>query len=230
MLPASSSLPPPLAIVDWGRTRYEEAWKRQEEQVAARLAGAAPDTLIFTEHDPVFSIGLRQGAEQNLVWNDEVRVQEGISVIKTNRGGDVTYHGPGQIVGYPILHIECHKDLHEYLRFIEQVLIEAVAACGLQAARRPGKTGIWIEDRKVAAIGVAVKRWVTYHGFALNVNTRLEHFNGIVPCGIVASEGTVTSLQKELGHVLPENTVKDFLSTAFRRLLPRFYEGKPGLF
>src|SRR5690606_32920923 len=110
------------------------------------------------------------------------------------------YHGPGQIVGYPIIDLSPRKDLHEYLRFLEQVMINTVGSLGLVASRREGKTGIWIGARKIAAIGVAVRRWVAYHGFALNVNANLAHFQGIVPCGISATEGTVTSLQAELGH------------------------------
>lgn len=190
----------PLAVVDWGRTRYREAWARQDEFVARRIAGEIGDTLVFTEHEPVFTVGLRSGAEAHLVWNDAERAREGVDVVKTNRGGDITYHGPGQIVGYPIVSLAPRKDLHAYLRFLEEVLIAAVGASGLSAGRREGKTGIWIGARKIAAIGVAVKRWTAYHGFALNVNANLAHFGGIVPCGIGAADGTVTSIAAELGR------------------------------
>ena len=209
-------------VLDWGLTRYEDAWRRQDALVAQRLAGEVGDTLVFTEHEPVFTIGLRAGAENHLVWDDAHLAREGIEVVKTNRGGDITYHGPGQIVGYPIVSLVTHKDLHAYLRFLEQVLINAIGSLGLAASRRPGLTGIWLGPRKVAALGVAVKRWVTYHGFALNVNAHLPHFAGIVPCGIAASEGTVTSLQAELGRALDLAEVKTVLAREFWTLWPEF--------
>jgi lipoyl(octanoyl) transferase len=221
---AQPLLPP--TTLDWGRTRYEAAWRQQEELVAQRIAGTCADTLVFTEHEAVFTIGLRSGAEANLVWNDEQLSREGVEVVKTNRGGDITYHGPGQIVGYPIVSLAPRQDLHEYLRFLEQVLINSVGCLGLAATRREGKTGIWLGKRKVAAIGVAVKRWVTYHGFALNVNSNLAHFGGIVPCGIGAQEGTVTSLQAELGHACDRAEVKTVLAREFWTLFPEFLAGR----
>jgi lipoyl(octanoyl) transferase len=208
------------ATLDWGRTRYEAAWRLQDQLVAQRIAGEIGDTLVFTEHDPVYTVGLRSGADTHLVWNNDQLAREGIEVVKTNRGGDITYHGPGQIVGYPIVDLSPRKDLHAYLRFLEDVLIESLATLGLAATRRDGKTGIWIGTRKIAAIGVAVKRWVAYHGFALNVNAHLPHFQGIVPCGISAEEGTVTSMQAELGHALDLDKVKDVLGREFWALLP----------
>jgi lipoyl(octanoyl) transferase len=147
---------------------------------------------------------------------------EGVEVVKTNRGGDITYHGPGQLVGYPIVSLSAHQDLHAYLRFLEDVLINSVGTLGLVATRRPGLTGIWIGPRKVAALGVAVRRWVTYHGFALNVNAHLPHFAGIVPCGIAASDGTVTSLHVELGQTLDIAEVKAVVAREFRALWPAF--------
>ena len=167
--------PPPVALIDWGRTSYEPTRLAQEALVAQRLAGEVGDTLVFTEHDPVFTVGLRTGAEQHLVWDAARLAAEGVEVVKTNRGGDITYHGPGQLVGYPIVSLSARPDLHAYLRFLEDVLINSVGTLGLVATRRPGLTGIWIGPRKVAALGVAVRRWVTYHGFALNVNAHLPH-------------------------------------------------------
>lgn len=216
----------PAATVDWGRTRYEEAWRRQEDLVARRIAGSLGDTLVFTEHEAVFTIGMHNGAENHLVWNETERARAGIEVVKTNRGGDITYHGPGQIVGYPIISLAPRQDLHAYLRFLEQVLINSVGCFGLAASRREGKTGIWLGKRKVAAIGVAVKRWVTYHGFALNVNSNLGHFQGIVPCGIGAQDGTVTSLKAELGHDFDLEEAKAVLAREFWALLPEFFSGK----
>jgi lipoyl(octanoyl) transferase len=204
-----------VAVLDWGRTEYRAAWERQGELVAQRIAGAIPDTLVFTEHDPVFTLGLRSGAEAHLIWSTDRLAREGIAVVKTNRGGDITYHGPGQLVGYPIVSLAAHKDLHAYLRFLEQVLINALGSLGLAAARREGKTGIWLGPRKIAAIGVAVRRWVTYHGFALNVDPDLSHFAGIVPCGIGAADGTVTSLRAELGRPVDAADVKRVLAAEF---------------
>jgi lipoyl(octanoyl) transferase len=222
---ASTTLAPSPATLDWGRTRYAEAWARQDELVARRIAGEVGDTLVFTEHEPVYTIGLRSGADSHLVWQAEQLTREGIEVVKTNRGGDITYHGPGQIVGYPIISLTPRKDLHEYLRFLEQILINSLGTLGLAAARRPGKTGIWLGPRKIAALGVAVRRWVAYHGFALNVNANLAHFGGIVPCGISASDGTVTSLQAELGRAFDLEEVKAVLAREFWTQLPVFLAG-----
>ncbi len=205
--------------LDWGRTRYADATARQLDLVAQRLAHAIPDTLVFTEHDPVYTVGLRPGADAHLVWPPDRLAREGIEVVKTNRGGDITYHGPGQLVGYPIVSLETPRDLHVYLRFLEQVLIDSLGTLGLAAARREGKTGIWLGRRKIAAIGVAVRRWVTYHGFALNVNPQLDHFAGIVPCGIAAADGTVTSLEAELGHPVDLAEVKRIVAAEFWRHL-----------
>lgn len=210
--------------IDWGRTRYRDAWQRQDELVASRLEGLAPDKLVFTEHEPVYTLGMRRGAEQNLVWTPPQLTAQGIEVVPTNRGGDITYHGPGQIVGYPIVSLDARRDLHAYLRFLEQVLIDTIAPYGLAGARREGKTGIWLGTRKVAAIGVAVKRWIAHHGFALNVTTNLGHFGGIVPCGI--TDGTVTSLAAELGPRCPSlDQVRADLAAEFWTRWPQFLAG-----
>jgi lipoyl(octanoyl) transferase len=212
---ATQPLTATLRTLDWGRTRYAEAWAHQDELVRQRIAGEIGDTLVFTEHEPVFTIGLRSGAGTHLVWNEEQLAQTGIPVVKTNRGGDITYHGPGQIVGYAIVSLAARKDLHAYLRFLEQVLINSLGSLGLAADRRDGKTGIWLGRRKIAAIGVAVRRWVTYHGFALNVNADLAPFSGIVPCGISAADGSVTSMQVELGRACDPAEVKAVLANEF---------------
>jgi lipoyl(octanoyl) transferase len=208
------------ATVDWGRTRYAPAWRRQEELVAQRLSGEIGDTLVFTEHEPVYTLGVRLGAARHLLWDPAELARRGIEVVETNRGGDITYHGPGQIVGYPIINLGACKDLHAYLRFLEQVLINALGGLGLAAGRQPGKTGIWLGPRKIAAIGVGVKRWITFHGFALNVNNDLTPFSGIVPCGI--ADATVTSLRQELGRDFDLAGVKAVLASEFWALLPRF--------
>lgn len=187
----------PFDLLDWGRTEYGDAFERQKALVEARRDGKARDTLVFTEHEPVYTMGMRKGADQNLIWNENSLRDHGIAVYKSNRGGDITYHGPGQIVGYPIVSLQNRKDLHAYLRDIEEVVIRTLAQFGLDTARREGKTGIWLDqERKICAIGVAVRSWVTYHGFALNVSTDMNHFSGIVPCGI--TDGTVTSMEAEL--------------------------------
>ena len=222
---STSSSVSPLHLVDWGRTSYDDACSRQAELVAQRVAGGIGDTLVFTEHDPVYTIGLRSGAEQHLTWDEARRKREGIEVARTNRGGDITYHGPGQIVGYPIVSLNNRRDLHAYLRLLEQVMINTVGSLGLVASRREGLTGIWLGERKVAAIGVAVRRWVAYHGFALNVNAQLAHFEGIVPCGIAARQGTVTSLEAQPGASLDLAEVKSLLGTEFQRLFPLFIAG-----
>ena len=204
-----------LTTLEWGRTQYRVAWERQKELVGQRLAGEIGDTLVFTEHEPVFTIGMRKGADAHLVWPADRLARERIEVVPTNRGGDITYHGPGQIVGYPIVSLAECRDLQAYLRLLEDVIIDALTTFGLAAARREGKTGIWIDQRKIAAIGVAVRRWVTYHGFALNLDPNLEHFSGIVPCGIAAAEGTVTSMAAELRRQIDPQEVKTAISFAF---------------
>ncbi len=203
-------------VRDWGRTRYPDALARQRVAVEQRKANSIPDLLVFTEHYPVYTIGARMGAAKHLIWDLDQLAKEGIEVHETNRGGDITYHGPGQLVGYPIVNLQQHRDLHAYLRNLEEVLILTVAHFGVNAGRREGKTGIWIDDRKIAAIGVAVKSWITYHGFALNIAPRLEHFSGIVPCGI--TDGTVTSLEKELGQPIALETVKPVVTEAFAKV------------
>jgi len=220
MSPPATALPPPpaaaagdRATVDWGRTHYRSARHWQEHLVAQRLAGEIGDTLVFTEHEPVYTLGVRPGADRHLLWNEAELARRGIEVVATNRGGDITYHGPGQVVGYPIVSLAARKDLHAYLRFLEQVLINALGGLGLAAGRSAGQTGIWLGRRKIAAIGVAVKRWVTFHGFALNVNNDLAPFAGIVPCGI--SDAAVTSLRQELGRDAEPAEVKAVLAAEF---------------
>ena len=211
-------------MIDWGRTRYDDALARQFEFVRARIAGEIPDTLVFTEHEPVLTKGVRRESGEHLLWSDGELTQRGIAIHDSNRGGDITYHGPGQIVGYPILDLNARRDLHAYLRFLEQVLIDSAARFGISAGRREGKTGIWIADRKLAAIGVAVRKWVTHHGFAFNVDPDLSHFAGIVPCGI--TDGTVTSLRAELGAECPQiEFVRETIANVFLAAHAGFFAG-----
>jgi lipoyl(octanoyl) transferase len=207
-------------FLDWGRTRHADATARQLALVEDRIAGKTGDTLVFTEHEPVYTLGLRAGAAAHLLWDDAERARRGIGLEQTGRGGDITYHGPGQIVGYPIVSLARSRDLHAYLRFLEQVVIDALAELGLAGSRREGLTGIWIGPRKIAAIGVAARRWITYHGFALNLDPDLTPFSGIVPCGIPSAQGTVTSVAAELGRAPEAAKVKGLLADAFWRGLP----------
>lgn len=210
---------PTVAVLDWGRTDYATAFERQKALVDDRRADRIGDTLVLTEHDPVYTIGLRKDADQHLVWTEALCAKRGIQIVRTNRGGDITYHGPGQIVGYAILSLRQRKDLHAFLRDIESVAINTLATFGLTTDRREGKTGIWVDTRKICAIGVAVRSWITYHGFALNVNPDLAHFSGIVPCGI--TDGTVTSLQAELGHAIDVDVVKARLAVEFQKVFEK---------
>lgn len=210
-----------FAVVDWGRTEYRDAWARQHRLIEDRLAGRIGDTLVFTEHEPVYTLGVRPGAARHLLIDEAEAAARGIAVVQSNRGGDITYHGPGQIVGYPIIDLDRRRDLHAYLRLLEQVVINAVGALGLAASRRPGRTGIWLGPRKVAAIGVASRRWITYHGFALNVNVDLGPFAGIVPCGL--ADSAVTSLRQELGRELDLGEVKQVVAATFAAELRRFF-------
>ena len=189
-----------LEILAAGTVPYEEAlaWQRQlaEDRIAGRLSH---DVLLLLEHPPVVTLGRNSHAEHLLQ-------AEGIDVFEVERGGDVTFHGPGQLVGYPILDLGAYrKDLHWYLRTLEQALIDALAILDIPAERRPGFTGVWTRGRKIASIGVHVKQWVTWHGFALNVTTDLAHFDRIVPCGIQGVE--MTSVDREGGRGKGEGAV-----------------------
>ena len=201
---------------DWGCLPYAKALTLQQDWVSQRLKGDRTDSLVLTEHEPVYTLGRRPKAEQHLIWDSKMLESQGIAVEHSTRGGDITYHGPGQIVGYPIIGLENSRDVHAYVRKLEEVLIRSLAHFDLQAERREGKTGVWLEKRKIAAIGIAVKRWVTYHGFALNVNNSLEPFSGILPCGI--TDGTVTSMRAECGVAFDLGRVKNILAMEFWKL------------
>jgi lipoyl(octanoyl) transferase len=189
-------------IVDLGLIGYAEAWALQKRIAAARKAGAIEDVLLLCEHPHVVTQG-RNGKRENLLVSDHVLRQKGVEFHATNRGGDITYHGPGQIVGYPILNLAAiRRDVVWYVRMLEEAMIRATAEFGIAAARVPGKTGIWVHsgatEEKLAAIGVHLSRWVTSHGFAYNVSTDLRYFDLIVPCGI--ADRKPTSVEKLLGR------------------------------
>ena len=179
---------------------FGAAWALQKQLVAQRQADEIPDTLVLVEHPEVITLGRKQSARENVLTDE-------IPLFEIERGGDVTYHGPGQLVGYPIVKLdETERDLHQYLRHLEEALIRACADVGLEGARKPGLTGVWLGDRKVASIGIAVRRWVTLHGFALNVSTALERFGAINPCGLEA--GVMTSLSQATGRALSVEALK----------------------
>jgi lipoyl(octanoyl) transferase len=188
---------------------YADALALQRSLVEDRRAGRIGDTLLLLQHPDVLTLGVRgDGGRAHILAPPEVLAMRGIDVHEAGRGGDVTYHGPGQIVGYPIIDLNPdRRDVHRYMRDLETVLIRTVAEYGIDAGRIGGLTGVWVGDEKVAAIGVRIARWITSHGFALNVTTDLEYFNLIVPCGI-ADRG-VTSLARLLGRTVELGDVQD---------------------
>ncbi|MEW5794760.1 MAG: lipoyl(octanoyl) transferase LipB [Candidatus Zixiibacteriota bacterium] len=173
-----------LRIIDLGRTRYQTAWDFQKDLVRRRAESAVPDCLILTEHEPVITMGRGTDRTNLLVTADNLAAR-GVDLHEIERGGDITFHGPGQAVLYPIIDLrERGRDVRRYLRDLEQMVIETLADLGLVASVKEGLTGIWVENRKVGAIGVAVSKWISYHGVAINVNTDLDYFKLINPCGI----------------------------------------------
>ena len=199
-----------------GRIGYAEGLELQKQLVEQRKAGEIADQLLLLEHPPVITLGVKTRNNQtNIVATPQALVEQGVEVFETGRGGDVTYHGPGQLVGSPIMDLKPDRcDVHKYVRDIEEVMIRAAAAFGVEAGRLPGLTGAWVGSDKLAAIGVRISKWVTSHGFAFNVNTALNHFDFIVPCGI--SDKGVTSLERLLGHPVEMAEVEGAVEAAFR--------------
>jgi lipoyl(octanoyl) transferase len=189
-----------------GVVPYAEAHALQERLVSARVAGSIGDVLLLLEHPPVVTLG-RGGKERNLLVSREALVARGIEVADIGRGGDVTYHGPGQLVAYPIIDLKPDRcDVRRYVRDLEEVMVRVASDYGVHAQRIEGLTGAWVEDRKIGAIGVRISRWVTMHGFALNVSTRLSDFDVIIPCGIAGK--SVTSLAAETGTTVAMSDVE----------------------
>jgi lipoyl(octanoyl) transferase len=227
-----------LFFKDLGVQHYKQVWDYQEallkENIEKKSAlrndlpikgGAEPhltNHLLFVEHYPVYTLG-KSGKPEHVLINEEQRLQKGIEFFHINRGGDITFHGPGQLVGYPIFDLEQFKtDLGWYLRSLEEVIILTMAEFGLKGERSAGETGVWIEpdikgkERKICAMGIRSSRWITMHGFAFNINTDLDYFNHIIPCGIQNKQ--VTSLQKELGVEIPLGEVKEKVKQNFKKV------------
>jgi len=200
---------------------YSEAWTLQKRAVAVRKAGAIEDVLLLCEHPHVITQG-RNGKRENLLASEHVLQQKGVEFYATDRGGDITYHGPGQIVGYPILNLGAiRRDVVWYVRMLEEAMIQATAELGVAAKRVEGKTGIWVRyenaEEKLAAIGVHISRWVTSHGFAYNVSTDLRYFDLIVPCGI--ADRKATSLEKLLGRSVRREEIAPRIAKHFGEVL-----------
>lgn len=227
-------------FLDWQSISYQTAWDRQGELLRElvdrkrRNRGKAPDDtdwearhhyLIFCHHPHVYTLG-KSGSEDHLLLNAEQRAERGVEYFKINRGGDITYHGPGQIVAYPIFDLDgFFTDVHKYVRYLEEAVIQTLTHYGIDNAyREQGYTGVWLPatdalpKRKICAIGVHLSRWVTMHGLAFNVNTDLSYFGNIIPCGIDEPDRDVTSMQQELGRELDVTEVKEILLARFQEL------------
>ena len=202
-----------LTYCNLGLIDYQEAWKLQKEIFNLRYKNEISDVLFLLEHPNTYTLG-KVADKNHLISSSQYLEENKISVYDIDRGGDITYHGPGQIVGYPIINLdEWERDTHKYLRALEEVMMRVCTEFGLIANRNSSYTGVWIGNKKIAAIGIKVSRWITMHGFAFNANTDLSLFQGIVPCGITDKE--VTSLKKELGEELDLNQVKEMIFKYF---------------
>jgi lipoyl(octanoyl) transferase len=212
-VPLSSAIP--LQVRRLGVVPYAEGLALQQELVAARKADRIPDQLLLLEHPPVITLGAKVRDDRSHVLASEQALDEaGVELFEAGRGGDVTYHGPGQLVGYPIIDLRPDRcDIHRYVRDLEEVMIVTAGAFGVRADRVQGLTGAWVGQDKLAAIGVRISRWITSHGFAFNVATDLSHFSLIVPCGI--QDRGVTSLGRLLGQPPPMSSVEDAVIQAF---------------
>ncbi|SYZ73128.1 Octanoyltransferase [Candidatus Zixiibacteriota bacterium] len=209
-----------LFRINLGRTNFPETWALQKRLVNLRYRSLIPDCLIFTEHNPVITMG-RGTSRKNLLVALETLTTKGIELFEIERGGDITFHGPGQTVVYPILDLTARgRDLHQYLRDLEKLMIITLQDLGLKAEIKPGLTGVWVNNHKLAAIGVAVSKWVSYHGLALNISTDLNYFNYINPCGI--TEYPVGTLEQMAGRKIEADIVNDLIAKNFAELF--YYE------
>ena len=199
-------------VRDLGLCAYDEVWNLQKEIQAQRIAGSSEDTLLLVEHEPVYTLG--KNADKNHLLQ---HYPDNVQIFQIERGGDVTFHGPGQLVGYPILDLHNYKkSVNWYMRSLEQVIINTLLKYGIKGERKEDLTGVWVKDKKIAAFGVRISRWVTMHGFALNVNTNMQYYEGIIPCGIL--EFGVTSMEKLLSHEVNMKDVKNTLISSFKNV------------
>jgi lipoyl(octanoyl) transferase len=202
-----------VQVINLGRTDYKSCWDLQQRLLEHRRMHQVPDVLLLTEHNHVYTIG-KSGDDKHLLATEAELRGQGIRVYHNDRGGDITYHGPGQLVGYPILDLhDYYLDLHRYLRDLEEVIIRTLATYDIIGSRLPGYTGVWVGMKKICAIGVKTSHWVTMHGFALNVNTDLSFFDGIIPCGI--SEKGVSSVQRETSWEVDLDQAGEHLTEQF---------------
>ena len=201
-------------LVYWlGLIEYGDAYQIQRRLLRNRLAGRIPDTLLLLEHPPTITVG-KSGKLENILASQEQLARKGVSLVFIDRGGDVTYHGPGQIVGYPIIDLrEREKDAHRYIRNLEEVIIRTLDDFAIKSGRDSGHAGVWVGDEEIAAIGLSLRKWVTMHGFALNVNTDLADFSLINPCGFTNRQAT--SISCLLGQEMPRKVVKERLLAHF---------------
>ena len=204
-------------LIQTGLTNYNDIWNLQKYYFQKVTENRDCNYLIFTEHKPVITIG-KSGGDENIVANRQYLKDQGIAVVEIDRGGDITYHGPGQIVVYPILNLlEFKKDIHWYLRSLEEIVIQTLIEFAIPAQRIKGLTGVWVGDKKICAIGIKVTRWVSMHGIALNVSPDLNYFNYIIPCGIKGKG--VTSIFEQIGNIIPVNHVILKLIEKFEQIL-----------
>lgn len=204
-----------MKVIDLGVTDFLEAYEFQLSLVKEVASGDREDTLLLTEHKPVITIG-RKGSEKNILRTREFLSSRGINIVNADRGGDVTYHGPGQIIAYPVFRLQGEgRDIHNFLHFLEEAGTYFLMQYGLIARERPGLRGLWIEDRKIGSIGIGVRKWVTYHGLAINVDLDLMPFSFIRPCGL---RDAITSLKKEIPRGLDISDAKDKLAQAFKEI------------
>jgi lipoate-protein ligase B len=200
-----------ILVQNIGRKSYKAVWDLQKEMQQQRIKGDIEDTLILVEHDPVYTLGKNANEDHLLQSRDE-----SVDVFNIERGGDITFHGPGQLVGYPILDLSNYKkSVSWYMRTLEQVLIDTLIEFKIAAQRNDGLTGVWVGDKKIAALGVRISRWVTMHGFALNVNPNLSFYDGIIPCGIF--DHGVTSMEQLLGETQNNDNVKNMVIEKFNK-------------
>lgn len=205
-----------LSLINLGIEPYKKIWDYQYQIQNLRINGKISDVLILLEHSNVFTLG-KVAKREHLLISPQQLTEEKIDLFEIDRGGDITYHGPGQIVGYPIIKLDdLYQDLHRYLRELEEVIILTLKEFGVESYRIPGLTGVWVNDEKICAMGIKVTRWVTMHGFAFNINTDLSYFQKIIPCGI--KDKGVTSLKKILNTEIDINDVKKLLTKHFMKI------------